>query len=126
LGLQESLAKEIAASARRENPSLSLTAMQVGVRILEILGGNVSPGTGYHERILPQLEAIPGPKFSLSEDETWVIDAASRKETQYLEKEFGIKFGESEDLPIVQAGLEEAAVDTMARALLARAGIGDG
>ena len=121
--VNESLIPGISAIATRENPSLSSPAIQIGTRIIGKLGDTVAAESAYLEKIVPLLQEIPGRKPGLGEDEARVIREASRKESAYLEKEWGMVFGDTACPEAGQDRLTEAEVESMAMAVMTRAGL---
>lgn len=112
----------IAKWLRRENPSLSPEAIRVGTRVIRKLGANMPPGAVFQQKITPLLQAIPGTKSGLTEEERWIIRAASEKESAYLEKEWGVVFGDVEQPSSRPVVLTDAEVETLAAAVMKRAG----
>lgn len=120
--LSSPLIRKISGSASRENPSLGAVAIRVGEYILRKLDQLPITAAEFRARIVPLLEDMPGPKPVLSEDERWIIGEASRKDSVYLEKEWGINFGDPVVSRAPPAILSEEEVQSIAVGVLKCAG----
>jgi hypothetical protein len=122
-GLSDPLIRKISGSSSRENPSLGAVAIRVGVFLIQRRGVLKISAAEFRARIVPLLEDLAGPKPVLNDDERWIIREASRKDSVYLEKEWGISFrdkGGGLSAPLI---LGEEEVESLAADIMKRAGI---
>jgi hypothetical protein len=120
-GLSDPLIRKISGSSSRENPSLGAVAIRVGVFLIQRRGVLKISAAEFRARIVPLLEDLAGLKPVLNDDERWIIREASRKDSVYLEKEWGISFrdkggGLSAPLILGEEEVESLAADIMKRA----------
>lgn len=74
------------------NPSLSGTSLQVGDRMISLLGEAVRTGPDFRERFLPSLLELGGDKIELSRRRYRLIMTLASSHTRFLEREFDIVF----------------------------------
>lgn len=95
LELKESAKLQIVENANfKGNPALSSQAIQVGERLIEVVGKTVPEGGAFRFSFANELRAIKGKKIKLTKKQKELIQEHASEHSIYLEKEFGLYFSE--------------------------------